>query len=366
MPPSHLKTMRAVSVCRTGHLGGHLEQCDRCGHERPVYNSCRNRHCPKCQAMPKARWLEQRKAELLPVPYFHTVFSVPHELNPLVLCNKEVLFNILFLSVSETLQKFAGTAGGRIGFTSVLHTWDQKLNAHFHLHGLVTAGLLSSDGSRWIPLRKTYLFPVKALSKVYRGKFIFYLKKAHAEGSLVFPPGIAEQGTKEGFASIVRSLWKKEWVVYSKRPFAGPGQVLEYLGRYTHRVAISNNRIINVGNGEVTFDYKDRRDDSKRKSLTLDAHEFIRRFLLHVLPDSFMRIRHFGFMANRSKKENLARCRRLLGVNVASAGPSRPATRDLMLQLTGVDIAQCPCCKAGTMRLAGPVTQAAPEGIDSS
>lgn len=354
LPATALKVMHQIEVCRTAYLGGHLERCVDCGFERNAYNSCRNRHCPKCQALTKARWLEARKAEVLPVEYFHSVFTLPHELNPLVLCNKTVLLNSLFQAVSETLLSFGETPqylGGKLGIIAILHTWDQTLNAHFHLHCLIPAGGLSSDGQHWLALRQHFLFPVRALSKVFRGKFMALLKAAFAAGNLIFPGQAAVLGTAEGFSGLLNQLWQKEWVVYAKASFPGAEQVLDYLGRYTHRVAISNHRIENVENGTVTFTYKDRKAFNQRKEMTLKAQEFIRRFLLHLLPDGFVRIRYFGFLANRCKKENLQKCRQLLKLSAHQPLPVKQSFVALLLTLTGQNVLQCPNCQQGQMAL---------------
>lgn len=354
LPLSHLKVMRAIEACRTSELGGHLERCDHCGYERNAYNSCRNRHCPKCQALAKAQWLEKRKAELLPVEYFHNVFTIPHELNQVTLCNKEVVFDILFKTVAETLQEFSSDPkhglGGKIGFTSILHTWDQKLLSHIHLHCVIPAGVLSFDGKSWIHSRKNFLFPVKALSRVFRGKFIDYFKKAFAKGKMIFPGKIANFAIEDNFLQLISQLWKKDWVVYSKAPFNGPEQVFDYIGRYTHRVAIANHRIKKVEDGLVTFQYRDRTNGDKSKYMTISAQEFIRRFLLHVLPDSYMRIRHYGFLANRSKKQDLTKCRELLGITPDLPEIPEQTVQEKMLQLTSVDVTECPCCKQGRMK----------------
>jgi predicted Zn-ribbon and HTH transcriptional regulator len=354
LPLSHLKVMHAIEVCRTAYLGGHLERCDRCGFERIAYNSCRNRHCPKCQALNKAEWLQKRKSELLPIDYFHLVFTLPHELNALTLCNKKVVFDLLFKVVSQVLEEFAADPkhglGGRTGFTAILHTWDQKLLDHFHLHCVVAGGALSFDGNDFIRAPKNYLFAVRALSKVFRGKFIDSLKKMFAEGKLIFPNSIAHLGTQMGFSDLIDQLWKKDWVVYSKVPFDGPEKVLDYLGRYTHRVAIANHRILKIEDGFVTFRYRDRTDGDKCKQMTLNAEEFIRRFLLHVLPESLTRIRHYGFLANRCKKRLLPRCRELLGLCPDLPEVHSETTQERMLHLTGLDITECPRCKQGRMR----------------
>jgi hypothetical protein len=338
LPAAHLKVMRAVSVCRTQELGGHLDRCDACGFERPAYNSCRNRHCPKCQSLAKAKWLEKQTSELLPVGYFHLVFTLPHELNPLILAHKKIVLALLFKAVSETLLEFGQTRlKGTLGIIAVLHTWDQTLKDHFHLHCLVPAGALSPDHSRWISARKNFLFPVKALSRVFRGKFLALLQQACAKGKI--PPANNE----------ISASRRKSWVVYAKKPFGSPKTVLDYLGRYTHRVALSNDRILQVENGEVTLSYRDRKDGDRKKTITLEAHRFIRRFLLHVLPDGFMRIRHFGFLANRSKKQALTQCRKLLKLDPALPQSPILSAKDLLVKITGVDLSRCPSCHEGTM-----------------
>ena len=338
LPASQRKVMRAVSVCRTQELGGHLKQCDTCGFEHPSYNSCRNRHCPKCQSLAKAKWLEKQNSELLPVGYFHLVFTLPHELNCLILANKKILLTLLFKAVSQTLLEFGRSRlGGTLGIIAVLHTWDQTLKDHFHLHCLVPAGALSLDHSRWILARKNFLFPITALSLVFRAKFLELLKHDIDRGKIA----AANNETK--------ALWKKSWVVYAKKPFGSPRTVLDYLGRYTHRVALSNDRIVKVENGQVTLSYRDRKDGDRKKTIPLEAHEFIRRFLLHVLPEGFMRIRHFGFLANRSKKQALTQCRKLLGANPASLQSPSESAKDLLLRITGIDLSRCPSCHNGTL-----------------
>jgi Putative transposase/Transposase zinc-binding domain len=354
LPKSHLKVMRAIERCRTASLGGHIQQCDSCGFQRQAYNSCRNRHCPKCGSLDKARWLEDRKAELLPVGYFHLVFTLPHELNPLALSNKKVVCDILFKAVSQTLLEFARThLGGLLGFICVLHTWDQTLRDHFHLHCLIPAGALAFDRSQWIPAREGFLFPVRALSLVFRGKFLDLLQCAFTEDQLRFVGRCAPLTQPVVFHKFIRSLAAKKWVVYAKRPFSVPDKVLDYLGRYTHRVAISNNRILSLDPGRVTFSYRDRRNANRLRSMTLESDEFIRRFLLHVVPDGFMRVRHFGFLANRSKKQNLAHCRELLGIEPQPSRTPKKSARELMLNVTGVDLALCPMCGVGTLIVIG-------------
>lgn len=352
VPRAQLKVMHAIEVCRTPYLGGHVQKCDTCGFEQHAYNSCRNRHCPKCQTLKKAQWVEDRKAELLSVPYFHNVFTLPHELNPIALCNKKVIFSILFKAVSETLLQFGrNNLGGTPGFTAILHTWDQKLSAHIHLHCVIAGGVLSGDKTRWIQTKNNYLFNVEALSMVFRGKFIEYLKKAYSKGELEFPGNSAKYAADKEFSRLIKALRSKDWVVFSKKPFAGPQEVLDYIGRYTHRIAISNNRVVDVQDGKVTFAYRDRKDNDTLKLMTLEAGEFIRRFLLHVLPDGFMKIRHFGFLSNRYKKEKVQICRELIGDNSPLPERVKKTAGELMLELTGIDITRCPCCREGHMAI---------------
>ena len=349
LPVSHLKVIEAVERCRTKALGGHLQQCDACGFERPAYNSCRNRHCPKCQSLAKVKWVDKQNSELLPTGYFHLVFTLPHELNPLILVNKKPLINILFQSVWQTLAQFARSRlGGSLGITAVLHTWDQTLLDHFHLHCLVPAGALSCDRTRWVPARQNFLFPVKALSRVFRAKFLDSLKKSFEENKLLFVGQIAPLADAESFGALLDGLRKKPWVVYAKKPFSSPAHVLDYLGRYTHRVALSNDRICSLQNGEVSFTYRDRNNQDRRKLMTLGAEEFIRRFLLHVIPKGFMRVPHYGFLANH-RKDSLSKCRQLMGLSPASPPPHPRSTDELMLALTGIDIHRCPRCLKGTL-----------------
>ena len=349
LPAFYLKVMQAVERCRTAALGGHLEQCNTCGYKRPAYNSCRNRHCPKCQSLAKVKWLDKQKSELLPTGYFHLVFTLPHELNPLILVNKKPLINILFQSVWQTLAQFTQRGlGGTPGITAVLHTWDQTLLDHFHLHCLVPAGALSFDRNRWVSVRQDFLFPVKALSVVFRGKFLDSLKKSFDQNKLLFVGQIVPLAEADAFNGLMNGLRKKPWVVYAKKPFGSPAHVLDYLGRYTHRVALSNNRICSVHNGEVTFAYRDRKNQDRRKLMTLDAEEFIRRFLPHVIPKGFMRVRHYGFLANHSK-DCLSKCRQLIGLTPAPPPPPQRSTEELMLALMGIDIHRCPLCQKGTL-----------------
>jgi len=286
----------------------------------------------------KAKWLQKQTSELLPVGYFHLVFTLPHEFNRLILANKKIGLSLLFKAVSETLLEFGQSRfKGTLGVIAVLHTWDQTLKDHFHLHCLVPGGALSFDHSRWIAARKNFLFPVTALSQVFRGKFLDLLEQACDKGKI---PAANNE---------IKASRQKSWVVYAKKPFGSPQTVLDYLGRYTHRVALSNDRILNVENGQVTLSYRDRKDGNRKKTILLKAHEFIRRFLLHVLPDGFVRVRHFGFLANRSKKQALAQCRKLLGLNPALPEIPKQSAHDLLRELTGIDLSRCPACKKGTM-----------------
>jgi hypothetical protein len=378
LPFSHRRVMRAIENCRTSALGGHMEKCNVCGFKHPAYDSCRDRHCPKCQSLAKARWLEKQKSKLLPVGAFHLVFTLSHELNALILVNKELLFEFLFQAVSETLLEFAERhLKGTPGFTLVLHTWNQQLRDHFHLHCLFPKGVLSFDQDRWIPARKNFLFRVEPLSTVFRGKFLDFLEKAFHQRKLHFSGKTAPLADPRNFNLLLQRLRKEPWVVYAKKPFGSPEHLLGYLGRYlsavarrqagVYRVALSNDRILSFENGQVTFTYRDRKDKDALKTKTLPVEEFIRRFLLHVLPKGFMRIRHFGFLANHAKKL-LCRCRELLGLNRDLPAITKKSTQELMLQLTGIDITRCPRCKLGTLAFLArlPACKSEPAGWDSS
>jgi hypothetical protein len=353
VPYAHKKVMRHITTCRTAELGGHVEQCDSCGFKRNAYNSCRDRHCPKCQCLVKEKWLNDRKAELLPCGYFHLVFTLPHELNPIVLCNKTVTLSILFAAVNDTLQAFATDPQwrlrGQLGFMAVLHTWSQTLMDHFHLHCIVPGGVLSFDKTRWVAARDSYLFRVESLAKEFSKRYLQKLKKAFADGKLIFPGNTQSYGSRRRFEKLIQSLFQTKWIVYAKRPFAGPEQVLEYLGRYTHRVAISNNRIVSVQNGKVTFTYRDRKCNDEVKNMSLEADEFIRRFLLHVLPEGFMKIRYFGFLANTNKKQCVPLLRKLIDPSAQLPNRTTETAEEMMLRLTGEDIACCPQCHKGKM-----------------
>jgi hypothetical protein len=348
-----LKVMHKIEICRTAQLGGHVEQCDQCGFERIAYNSCRDRHCPKCQTMVKEKWLNDRKADLLPSNYFHMVFTIPHELNCLVLTNPKVMLNNLFAAVSKTLHTFANDPKwklkGQLGFICMLHTWSQKLTDHFHIHCLVAGGALSFDKKRWVSSHKSYLFRVQSLSKEFKKQ---YLKRlVHSYDELFFPDSLEKCRKRQAFDHFIQSLFRVKWITYAKRPFAGPEQVLEYLGRYTHRVAISNNRIKSIKNNQVSFEYRDRTDNNSVKTLSVSAHEFIRRFLLHVLPENFMKIRYFGFLSHRNKKQAVKLIRQLIDPDVSLPEKIEETYLDMMQRLTGQDILCCPNCKKGRMTI---------------
>jgi hypothetical protein len=322
------RVLRAIEQCRTAALGGHLEQCDQCGHERNAYNSCGDRHCPKCQSLARAKWLEKRQSELLQCEYFHVVFTLPEPLAALALQNKREMYGLLFRATAETLQSIAADPkhlGAQIGFFCILHTWGQTLTHHPHLHCVVPGGGISLDGSRWVACRPGFFLPVRVLSRRFRNLYLRYLEESYAAGKLQFSGQMQQLSDPKSFARYVAPLKSSEWVVYAKPPFGGPDRVLEYLGRYTHRVAISNDRLKELKDGQVSFAYKDYKDEQRHKEMTLSADEFLRRFLLHVLPDHFQRIRHYGLLGNRHRAENLARCREL-HATIGSAGNNSPVT----------------------------------------
>ena len=346
------RVMSAIELCRTAALGGHVERCDRCDHQRVCYNSCRDRHCPKCQSLARAQWLEDRQAELLDTQYFHVVFTVPQPVAAIALQNKQVVYNILFRAASETLRTIAADPkhlGAQIGFFAVLHTWGQTLSSHPHLHCVVPGGGISPDGTRWISCRANYLLPVPVLAPLFRRLFLGYLRQAFDAGDLQFFSSLEPLRIRNAFLRHLAPAWKEDWVVYAKPPFAGPDDVLKYVARYTHRVAISNDRLLDINDGKVQFRWKDYRDDNRHKTMTLDADEFIRRFLLHVLPDGFQRIRYFGFLANRYRAEKLALCRQLLQMPPPITRDVHKDYRDRYEALTGVSLKTCPLCRCGTM-----------------
>jgi hypothetical protein len=346
------RALRAIATCRTAVLGGHRAVCTTCGAERITYNSCRNRHCPKCQRMATERWLAARRREVLPIPYFHVVFTLPHALNPLAQSHPRLLYRLLFQSAASTLLRFGRDPrhlGGELGVTAVLHTWGQTLTQHVHVHCVVTGGGLARDGTRWIPARPGFLFPVRALAKVFRGRYLASLQRAFDRGELHVTGGLAALAEPAGFTAWLAALRRQAWVVYCKPPFAGPEPVLAYLGRYTHRIAISNDRLVAVEAERVRFRWRDYADGDRVKLMELDVAEFLRRFLLHVVPDGFVRLRHFGLLANRRRTVALAQCRALLAQ--PPPPPAAPeSARELMLRLAGLDIERCPICQQGVLR----------------
>jgi hypothetical protein len=342
------KALRDIRDCRTAVLGGHLYECDRCGHRVKVFNSCRNRNCPKCQATARAKWLADREAELLPVPYFHVTFTLSRQIGRLALQNPRQIYTILFQAASETLLTIAADPrhlGASIGFLAVLHTWGQNLHLHPHLHCVVPGGGFSPDGCRWIACRKdSFFLPYKVLSRQFRKLFLLSLGRAFRKGRLHLSGELRDLAKPAAFQSMCEAVAKLEWVVHVKPPFGGPRRVLKYLARYTHRVAISNHRLRSLENGHVSFDWKDYADHSRTKTMTLDAVEFIRRFLLHVLPSGLVRIRHFGFLANRVRREKLHQCRTLLAAcPVPIPNDSEPST------IAVEDPHRCPICKLGRL-----------------
>ena len=332
MPVEQLNVMRNIELCRTAVMGGHIERCDCCGLEQNAYNSCGDRHCPKCGAMAKEKWLADRKLDLIPAHYFHLVFTISHALNLLVRYNMKLMLTILFASVNATLQTFAADPqwrlNGKLGYIAVVHTWNQLLCDHYHLHCLVPGGALSKDKLKWTPSGEKFLFKVESLAKRFKNEFVFKVQQAYDQGQLKFPPDWTRVQIRTRFAALVQKIRKEDWIVYAKTPFAGPEKVLEYLGRYTHRVAISNRRIVSISNGKISFTYKDRKNPDKNgkaevKEKTHSADEFISRFLLHVLPKGFMKIRYFGFLSPAHKKKNLKIIRNLINPNIKTLGKNR-------------------------------------------
>jgi Putative transposase/Transposase zinc-binding domain len=347
---SQTQALRDLARCRTAALGGHVERCLDCGRERIAYNSCRNRHCPKCQAQTRARWLEREADNLLPVEYFHVVFTLPEELAELALANRVALYDLLFQSAAATLREVAANPkwlGVQVGVLMVLHTWGQNLHHHPHVHAVVTGGGLSCDARgeveespRWLSCRKGFFLPVRVLSRVFRGKYLDGVRKLAAAGRLTLPDRLADPNA---LSRWLTPLYRKDWVVYAKRPFGGPQQVLKYLARYTHRVAISNSRLVDVADGRVTFRYKDYADAHRSKTMTLTTDEFLRRFVQHVLPKGFVKVRHYGLLANRCREERLALCRRLLLVENVRTALSAVATEGVAVE-PAATIRCCPHC----------------------
>lgn len=338
----HEKVLLAIARCRTAALGGHRDQCSDCGHTAISYNSCRNRHCPKCQGNARLRWLQARQRELLPTRYVHVVFTLPRELAPLALQNKRLIYKLLFRASAETLLEIARDPrhlGAEIGFFSVLHTWDQRLQHHPHIHCVVAAGGLAPDHARWISSRQSFFLPVKVLSRVFRGKFVSALKTAFHDTTLEFHGQLALLAEPRAFASWLRLLFRQDWVVYSKPPFGGPEHVLRYLGAYTHRIAISNHRLLALAGGHVRFRWRDSAHHDRKRVMTLPVDEFLRRFLLHLLPCGFMRIRNFGFLANRRRADLLPLCFHLL-----RSSDKSPAPATVQTALSAASLWNCPLC----------------------
>lgn len=358
MPIEQLNVMRNIENCRTAVMGGHVERCDCCDFERNAYNSCGDRHCPKCGAMAKERWLDNRKHDLIPAHYFHLVFTLSHSLNFLVRYNMKPMLDILFSSVNATLQTFSQDPqwriNGQLGCIAVLHTWNQLLLDHFHIHCLIPGRALSRDKQRWTPSGEKFLFKVQSLAKRFKSEYIFQVQKAYDQNELRFPKDWTSEQVRTRFAAMILKIRKEDWIVYAKSPFAGPEKVLEYLARYTHRVAISNHRIVAMTGGKITFSYKDRskKDDKEKPAVrnkTIDADTFIHRFLLHVLPKKFMKIRYFGFLSSGHKSKNLKIIRNLINPNIKPAEKIKETVREMMFRITGIDINQCPKCKKGKM-----------------
>jgi hypothetical protein len=343
------KVTQHILQCKTSALGGHVYSCDNCNHQFISYNSCRDRHCPKCQSLARATWVQERMDELLPVHHFHVVFTIPHQLNPIALRNKKPFYDLLFKCVSETLRdlgKDKRWLGGTIGGITVLHTWGQNLMDHPHIHCIIPGGGIREDGKKWVCFRDNFIFPVKVISRLFRGKFLCYFKRMAEKKQLVFNGLLENLNNKTDFKDLLDLLWKKEWVVYAKEPFAHAASVVKYLGRYTHRIAISNQRIISLEDKTVSFAWKDYADDNKQKVMEITSVEFIRRFLLHVLLERFVRIRYFGFLSNSTKKEMLQKSFELFGKKYEKKAKLNKIA-DIFKMILGKDITCCPKCKTG-------------------
>jgi ribosomal protein L37AE/L43A len=354
LTPEQRRALDDLTACRTAALGGHVLECPECGHQEVSYNSCGNRHCPKCQATAAARWLETQAADLLDTPYFHVVFSLPSALGPMALSNPRVVYGLLMRAAAQTLLEVAANPkhlGAEVGVLEVLHTWGQNLALHPHVHCVVTGGGLSLDESRWIAGRDDYFLPVPILRCVFRGKFLSGLRTAFQKGRLRFPGRLAALARPARFHRLLDETVRTEWVVYAKPPTKGPATVLKYLARYTHKTAISNSRLVSLTDDQVTFGWKDYAHGGRRGTMTLEAVEFVRRFLMHVLPTGFVRVRHYGLLANRHRQEKLARCRELLGMAVPPQGDPAPTNPipPLSQEATVTPTRVCPRCGAGRM-----------------
>jgi hypothetical protein len=355
LPVEYYKIVNAIMICRTEELGGHIYRCSECNHELTLYNSCRNRHCPTCQSFASAAWVQKRIDELLPVSYFHVVFTVPHQLNPFFLRNKKQCYPLFFQAVSETLRELAldpKRIGGIIGFIAILHTWGQTLEDHYHIHCIVPGGALDEKNKKWIATKKDFFLPIQVMRKMFRGKFLHYFFQAVEKGDIGLHGNLRRYLETGEMKKLRNQLYDTEWVVYAKPPFTSPKQVVKYLGNYTHRIAITNKRIVKFENGMVTFRYKDYHDSNTVKTMTLTQVEFIRRFMLHIVPEGFMRIRHYGFLSNRNQHKLLPIIRELIGNDENSLSvdiSDKKHWYEIIEELTGTDPTICPVCKKGKL-----------------
>lgn len=359
--PVQSKAVQDIIQCRTPTLGGHVYECGKCGHSIVLYNSCRNRHCNICQGLPRAVWVDKRTEDILNAPYFHVVFTLPKELHSLVYQNQRELYKLMYKVVSETLSELSKDPkylGAQIGFMSIIHTWTQDLNYHPHIHTVVLAGGLT-DTNEWRNSSKKFFIPVKVLAKKFRGKYLYYLKQYYLKGLLSFYGNLKEYENPEAFLNLVDRCYRKDWYTYTKKTFSGPLAVIKYLGRYTHRVAISNERILSMNNDTVTISVRDKKNKNKQKTVTLSGVEFIRRFLMHVLPKGFVKIRHYGLLANRNKKTKLKLCRHLTGSPVYKPKYADLKLCEILSVIKGKDITLCPCCGLGKMQMVKTLNPAA-------
>ncbi|MBK9047959.1 MAG: IS91 family transposase [Bacteroidetes bacterium] len=356
LPLQHRKVLFAIEACRSSTLGSHVELCERCAYQRITYNSCRNRHCPKCQKLNREKWVEKLSCTLLPVRYFHIVFTLPSELNRLCLVNQKILYDLLFAAASQTILSLAGDPkhlGAQTGLVALLHTWGQTLTEHPHLHTMVPAGGWSEWNGYWKNSRKKFFIPVKVLSRMFRGKYLAGLKAAYLKGILKFEGTTKELQSKKAFMLLLDSLYQKDWVVYTKPPFKSTTGIVKYLGNYSHRVAISNERIEQMHDDKITFGYKDYKAGGQRKWMTLDSEEFIRRFLLHVLPAGYCKIRYYGIYASRNRSVALKQCKQAMGIAVQKSRFEGLSWQEVLKLVTGFDVTKCPGCKNGIMLPAG-------------